>query len=654
MSAHFRLIRPTGSLTVGQAPLLCPSSLRTQLFNSRSGPPVNLLLARREFSVSFSGRSSEDNRPKTLAGKDKASRETVEETTQRKLAEDTERKRVAAQDAALKEILDSAAAEKKKLEEEAIKVAREKERQAAESAAAARAKEAAEKEAAEKLRWAQSTPKTVESKPSIEHCREDVVSPQGLTGSSSATKASQDSSPSRDPKAMASSIIHQDATLSTKQQESNSKGTVPLPSSVSGEDPLKPLKARLLPYKKSIESSTEYIRAALPDSLRQLSESVKRKDYRDTIAQLSEHLNNFTGYNSINELKSKVITHGDSLDEARIKLAQAKQAYEDAISTRSETQKAINDLLQRKHLWSPDDVIRFTDLYRSEHANEQAELKTKMDYKQAESNVESKSRMLTRVIMERYHEEQVWSDKIRAASTYGTWGLVGVNVMAFLIVQAFVEPRRRRKQVERYEELVQDLTERGILPHKVPLEVAASGAQHGPSTSVATGSQPPSTSDSASVSGAASVAVMGVGGALMGGEDVLLKIVKSAERQEERLDRMENLLLKQNPGALDNKMSEVIVKDVQDSPEIGEYVLEENGAVVFITDADKASEIDMGDAWREGLVQSAADKTSQSRLSLILSDGEAEVRATRRDFLLSSLGGAVIGGILAVAVMLNK
>ncbi|KAK3829488.1 MAG: mitochondrial distribution and morphology family 33, partial [Linnemannia elongata] len=176
------------------------------------------------------------------------------------------------------------------------------------------------------------------------------------------------------------------------------------------------------------------------------------------IAQLSEHLNNFTGYNSINELKHKVTTHGSQLDETRIELAQAKQAYEDAIGTRSDTQKAINDLLQRKHLWSPNDVIRFTDLYRSEHANEQAELKSKQEYKQAEANVEEKSRRLMTIIMERYHEEQVWSDKIRAASTYGTWGLIGMNIMAFLIVQGFVEPRRRRKQVERYEELVQDLT----------------------------------------------------------------------------------------------------------------------------------------------------------------------------------------------------
>ncbi|KAK3845898.1 MAG: mitochondrial distribution and morphology family 33, partial [Linnemannia gamsii] len=214
-----------------------------------------------------------------------------------------------------------------------------------------------------------------------------------------------------------------------------------------------------MPYKQSLTSSTEHLRSNVFDGLRSLSESIKRKDYKETIAQLSEHLNSFTGYNAINDLKHKVTSHGAQLDEARANLVQVKQSYEDAIKTRSDTQKAINDLLQRKHLWSPNDVIRFTDLYRSEHANEQAEAKSKQEYKQAEGNVEEKSRRLTTIIMERYHEEQVWSDKIRAASTYGTWGLIGMNVMAFLIVQAFVEPRRRRKQVERYEELVQDLTE---------------------------------------------------------------------------------------------------------------------------------------------------------------------------------------------------
>ncbi|KAG0365770.1 sensitivity to high expression protein she9 [Gamsiella multidivaricata] len=575
------------------------------------------------------------------------------------MAEEAERKRVEAQDAALKEILNSAAAEKKKIEEEALKVAKEKAERAA--------KEAAEKLAREQRQQQQQQQRQQQqqqqlAKSSIaDSTAEATKATQPRQGSTIVSAAASDAtSPSKDAKEKDQSRKTAETSLGSKDPStaSGQHGEVVKQSSTQSglaEDPLEPFKARLLPYKKSIESSTEYIRSSIPDSLRQLSESVKRKDYRDTIAQLSEHLNNFTGYNAINDLKHKVIAHGESLDDARIKLAQAKYAYEDAISTRSDTQKAINDLLQRKHLWSPDDVIRFTDLYRSEHANEQAEQKTKIEYKQAESNVEEKSRRLTRVIMERYHEEQVWSDKIRAASTYGTWGLVGVNVMAFLIVQAFVEPRRRRKQVERYEELVRDLTERGILPEKA-LSIETTAGSNGGITGVAQG---PNTvdqvSDNTLISTAESTPVA-IGGALSGGEDVLQRLIKSAERQEERLDRMEDLLLKQASGEQDKRLPKLILEEMHGSVENGELVLAEDGSIVLLSEGDDGETIDLGEAWREELGKRSKVNTEgmQSRLSLILQDGDAEVPARRRDFLVSGLGGALVGGLIAVAVMMNR
>jgi hypothetical protein len=315
-------------------------------------------------------------------------------------------------------------------------------------------------------------------------------------------------------------------------------------------------------------------------------------------------------------------------------LIQAKQAYEDAISTRSNTQKAINDLLQRKHLWSPDDVNRFTDLYRSEHANEHTEQRTRSEYKQAESDVEEKSRMLTRVIMERYHEEQVWSDKIRAASTYGTWGLVTVNVMAFLIVQAFVEPRRRRKQVERYEELVQDLTERGVLPEKKQVNVTnpSNGSVASP---VAT---PPADLTQDSTTGTTPIAI---GGALLGGDDILSKLAQSVERQEERLDRVENMLLKRTSGVEANS---------------GELLVDEDGSIVYLPAKDDSMAPIQGDNIVHDEVVQEGERPvigRQSRLYFVYQDGDMKAPAVRRDTILSGLGGAVIGGLIAVAVMMN-
>ncbi|KAF9430353.1 sensitivity to high expression protein she9 [Podila epigama] len=603
----------------------------------------------------------------------------TEEQAKRKLAaEAAERQRIEAQDAALKEILDSAAAEKKKMEEE---MARAAEAKAREIAAAKEAAERASKAVEEaRLKAQKEADRLLQEKKALEERTHTSPSTTKSTSSNLGTTSAKQSEKPLDasaPSTGAAQSFTQGSTSkvapgSTAQASSTNDDINNAASSTPGSekaDPLEPIKARLLPYQQSLKSSTMYIRSALPDSLRQLQESVKRKDYKDTVAQLSEHLNNFTGYNAINDLKRKVITHGDSLDEARIKLLQAKQTYEDAIGTRSDTQKAINDLLQRKHLWSPNDVIRFTDLYRSEHANEQAEQKAKAEYKQSESDVEDKSRKLTRVIMERYHEEQVWSDKIRAASTYGTWGLVTVNVMAFLIVQAFVEPRRRRKQVERYEELVQDLTDRGMLPGSavgqgLPTTLSDPKSTTGFATtetaSVPAAGSPQDRHDSTEGSTAA---VVSVGGALFGGEDILSKMIQSAERTEERLDRMEALLVKSMGGAAVEGHSSI--GEDEASPEAvalndEEDVVAKEGTVAILWDEEDTH---LGENWREetwkghvpGAVSIRQEKPHlEGRLTRILRDGNEEIPAKRTDFLLTGLGGALLGGLVTAVIMLNR
>jgi len=57
----------------------------------------------------------------------------------------------------------------------------------------------------------------------------------------------------------------------------------------------------------------------------------------------------------------------------------------------------------------------------------------------------------------RYHEEQIWSDKIRRASTWGTFALMGVNVVLFIVVQIGFEPWRRKRLVRGFEEKVKEV-----------------------------------------------------------------------------------------------------------------------------------------------------------------------------------------------------
>ena len=111
-------------------------------------------------------------------------------------------------------------------------------------------------------------------------------------------------------------------------------------------------------------------------------------------------------------------------------------------------------------MWSPQDLERFTSLYRSDHANEQLEAAAQEAVADAERNAEEASVKLSASILARYHEEQIWSDKIRRMSTWGTWGLMGVNVLLFLVFQIGVEPWRRKRLVKGFEEKVIEALEK--------------------------------------------------------------------------------------------------------------------------------------------------------------------------------------------------
>jgi len=136
------------------------------------------------------------------------------------------------------------------------------------------------------------------------------------------------------------------------------------------------------------------------------------------------------------------------LQAARQATREAKNAYEAAVQTRATSQRDLTDLLQRKSTWSSEDVSRFTSLVHQDHLNTLAESSSKTASQTADEALEREFGALTQIILERYHEEQVWSDKIRSASTYGSMIVLGVNVFVFLSAIVIVEPWKRRKLAE--------------------------------------------------------------------------------------------------------------------------------------------------------------------------------------------------------------
>lgn len=134
--------------------------------------------------------------------------------------------------------------------------------------------------------------------------------------------------------------------------------------------------------------------------------------------------------------------------------------HEDAVAQRAASQREVNDLLSRKSTWSDEDVGRFTRLVRQDHIYEQAETRATAAVTGAEDAVEREFSELMRSILARYHEEQVWSDKIRSASTYGSLAVLGLNVLVFVIATVAIEPWKRRRLAQTFERKVEEMDAR--------------------------------------------------------------------------------------------------------------------------------------------------------------------------------------------------
>ncbi|TPX68683.1 hypothetical protein SpCBS45565_g02903 [Spizellomyces sp. 'palustris'] len=214
------------------------------------------------------------------------------------------------------------------------------------------------------------------------------------------------------------------------------------------------------------------------------SKAVLRRSASDVYAHVANHifpklsdlLNTLTGYSIVQECKNRVLAKDTELNVARERSDMAKRAYEQTIEERRKCQRELNSLLQvdifanqnsdeahhlpsRKDTWLDSDITRFTELYRKDLNLEQSESQAKQEYKDAVEGFEKCHRDYLNEIRERYIEEQLYSDKIRKASTWWTWGLISLHFAIFVVVQLFVEPRKRRILKEELGNLITETSE---------------------------------------------------------------------------------------------------------------------------------------------------------------------------------------------------
>ncbi|KAL5614903.1 hypothetical protein BROUX41_004981 [Berkeleyomyces rouxiae] len=188
----------------------------------------------------------------------------------------------------------------------------------------------------------------------------------------------------------------------------------------------------------------------LEDTRKVLSErfSVFMDNVQSRVVHASETLNILTGYKPIEAIKLANSKLETSLAEAQNRVRTCRTHYKTMHARRAATQREVTTLLARKDAWSPTDLERFTQLYRTDHEMESQVSQASENLTEAEADEQSLSAKLNQGILRRYHEEQIWSDRIRRASTWGTWGLMGVNILLFLVLQFIAEPWKRNRLVK--------------------------------------------------------------------------------------------------------------------------------------------------------------------------------------------------------------
>lgn len=197
------------------------------------------------------------------------------------------------------------------------------------------------------------------------------------------------------------------------------------------------------PSNPELPSRTEAHRARLSARF-----STIMDNFQTRLMTATQTLNDLTGYSAIEQIKRQnaelEVAHG----VAQTRLRDARHNYKSLTQHRASTQREVTTLLARKDTWNPLDLERFTSLYRLDHELEAQVAQAAQELTEAETEESKLSADLNAGILKRYHEEQIWSDRIRRSSTWGTWGLMGVNVLLFLVLQFVAEPWRRKRLIK--------------------------------------------------------------------------------------------------------------------------------------------------------------------------------------------------------------
>ncbi|SPO28854.1 related to SHE9 - mitochondrial inner membrane protein [Ustilago trichophora] len=302
---------------------------------------------------------------------------------------------------------------------------------------------------------------------SAESQRSGIDNQESIASSQTSTHprdASQAESPSTS--SSSSETPQQPEEAVTQSSASDSTPTTPPPSPPPLEHPPRSSPSHSSPssssvilerFRKLTSQLPQFDRLKATSSLSTLlsTASTKAQHLRtqlgSKLSHLSSQYNTYSGYTAIEDLKLRITSLEASLDSARALAVTAKKTYLTAVQNRSASQRETNDLLSRKNSWSEADLGRYTELLRKEHGLSRQEAEAEKELERSEAEVQGAFDELMKAVLVRYHEEQIWSDRMRGWSTYGSLVVAGLNAFLFILAILLVEPYKRKKLAQTFE-----------------------------------------------------------------------------------------------------------------------------------------------------------------------------------------------------------
>lgn len=169
-------------------------------------------------------------------------------------------------------------------------------------------------------------------------------------------------------------------------------------------------------------------------------------------------INRVSEYDHVELARQAVVEADTRLADTRKRFKEAKEIFEDVSEKQRKHQQDINALLHRKPNWSSQELAQFTEMCQVEHEVHKSAISAKRNLTALEEQVEHQQSKYMSSIREHYHEEQVWAEKGRRISTYGTLGLILFNSAVFLLSVTVIEPGKREAIAQRVISMNKEIT----------------------------------------------------------------------------------------------------------------------------------------------------------------------------------------------------